>query len=146
MTNGYHIVLIFEIQSLLTKENVLDCGSVQLPGFSCFFFFFFNLHSSVKGSFQAGAKWKKASVFDSCEVFLYKDYCCDLAIYVPLFGPLLVEQGILLLQHFIVDRTGNLKKNYLKDSVVVQGPLTVFMELLDFVRFPPSPKKTYLVH
>lgn len=104
MTNGYHIVLIFEIQPLLSKGNVLDCGSVQLPGFS--WFFFENLHSSVKGSFQAGAKWKKASVFDSCEVFLYKDYC-DLAIYVPLFGPLLVEQGILLLQHFIVDRTGN---------------------------------------
>lgn len=44
MTNGYHIVLIFEIQSLLTKENVLDCGSVQLPGFSCFFFFFFLIY------------------------------------------------------------------------------------------------------
>lgn len=69
--------------------------------------FFENLHSSVKGSFQAGAKWKKASVFDSCESLLYKDYCCGLAIYIPLFGLLLVEQGILPLQCFIVDRIGS---------------------------------------
>lgn len=34
--------------------------------------FFENLHSSVKGSFQAGAKWKKASVFDLCESPLQK--------------------------------------------------------------------------
>ena len=83
-------------------------------------------------------------MFDSCEVFLYKDYCCGLVVYVPLFGPLLVQQGILPLHHFIVDRTGNFL-SYVKDCVVVQGPLTVFMELLDFVRFPPSPQKTYPV-